>query len=90
LRSYFTNVRQDYMIEEFGPMSGRLKYQFITDFADPVLRIVIQFPNTFWHNRDTHIDLLKKEKLEEDGWKVLFVKGKAPNRKDIQKVVDAM
>jgi hypothetical protein len=46
LRSYFTNVRADYMIEEYGKMSGRMKYQFITDFTDPILRIIIQFPNT--------------------------------------------
>ena len=90
LRSYFTNVRADYMIEEYGPMSGRMKYQFITDFTDPILRIVIQFPNTFWHNRDVHIDLSKHYKLEEDGWKVLVVKSRNPNRKDIQKVVDEM
>ena len=90
LKSYFTNVRQDYMIEEYGPMSGRLKYQYITDFTDPVLRIVIQFPNTFWHNNDVHIDPQKNYKLSEDGWKVLIVKGRAPTRKDIQKVVESM
>jgi len=90
LKSFFTNVRQDYMIEEYGKMSGRLKYQFITDFADPILKVVIQFPNTFWHNRDVNIDPLKNEKLTEDGWKVLIVKGRAPSRKDIQKVVDEM
>ena len=90
LRSYFTNVRQDYMIEEYGPMSGRLKYRYITDFTDPVLRIVIQCPNTFWHNRDVSIDPLKNYKMSEDGWKVLVVKSRSPSRKDIQKVVDAM
>ena len=90
LRSYFTNVRMNYMIEEYGTMSGRLKYQYITDFTDPILRIVIQFPNTFWHNRDTNIDPLKNDKLRDDGWKVLVVKGRAPNQKDIQEVVDEM
>jgi len=90
LRSYFTNIRQDYMIEEYGRMSKRLKYQFITDFADPILRIVVQFPNTFWHNRDVHIDPLKNEKLDADGWRVLTVKQRSPSRSDIQRVVDAM
>jgi len=89
LRSYFTNVRQDYMIEEYGKMSGRLKYHFITDFTDPILRVVIQFPNTFWHNNDVSIDPMKNEKLKMDGWKVLVVKGKAPTRKNIQKIVDS-
>ena len=90
LRVYFSNIRQDYLIEEFGKMSGRLKYHFITDFADPVLKVVVQFPNTFWHNRDIQIDPLKNQKLREDGWKVIIVSSKAPSNKDIQKVVDQM
>ena len=88
LKYYFTNIRQNYLIEEFGPMSGKLKYHFITDFADPILRVVVQFPNSFWHNRDIHIDPLKNDKLREDGWKVIVVKSRSPNRKDIQRVVD--
>jgi len=90
LRAYFTNVRSNYLIEEFGPQSGKLVCHFITDFADPILKIAIQFPNTFWHNRDVHIDPLKNKKLEEYGWKVLVVKGKTPSHKNIQKVVDDM
>ena len=78
------------MIEEYGRMSGRLKYQFITDFTDPILRIVIQFPNTFWHNNDRNIDPLKNQKLEQDGWKVLVVTERAPTNRDIQRVVDSM
>lgn len=87
LRSFFINIRPNYMIEEYGPMSKRLKYSFVTDFADPVLKVVVQFPNTFWHNNDVSIDPLKNEKLTEDGWKVIVVKQKAPTRKEIQKVV---
>ena len=90
LKSYFTNVRQDYMIEEYGSMSKRLKYQFISDFTDPVLRVVIQFPNAFWHNNDVHIDPQKNTKLRDDGWKVLFVKNRAPTRRNIQNVVESM
>jgi len=90
LKSFFTNIRQDYLIEEYGKVSGRLKYQFITDFTDPILKVIVQFPNTFWHNRESNTDPLKNEKLEADGWKVLTVKGRAPSRRDIQKVVDSM
>jgi len=90
LKSFFTNIRQDYLIEEYGRMSGRLKYHFITDFTDPILKVVVQFPNTFWHNKDVHIDPLKNKKLTSDGWKVLTVKQKAPSFKDIQQVVDQM
>jgi len=88
LRMYLTNIRQDFLITEYGSRSGRLKYQFITDFADPILRVVVQCPNTFWHNREINIDPMKNEKLESDGWRVLIVKSKAPTRQDIQEVVD--
>jgi len=87
LKSFFSNVRADYTIEEYGKMSNRLKYQYITDFTDPILRVVIQFPNTFWHNNDVTIDPRKNEKLREDGWKVINIKNRAPNRKEIQKIV---
>jgi len=88
LRSYFSNVRPDYMIEEYGKMSGLLKYQFITDFTDPILKIVFQFPETFWHNNDRNIDPLKNEKLKEDGWKVVVIKNRCPTYKNIQDIVD--
>jgi len=88
LKMYLANIRQDYLITEYGKQSGRLKYQFITDFADPILRVVVQFPNTFWHNKEVNIDLMKNYKLESDGWRVLIVKGKAPSLQDIQEVVD--
>lgn len=90
LKIYFTNIRQDYFVEEYGKASGRLKYRFITDFADPILKVAVNFPGTFWHNRDTNTDPLKNEKMREDGWKVLIIKGKAPTARDIQNVVDRM
>lgn len=88
LRMYLTNIRQDFLITEYGSRSGNLKYQFITDFADPILRVVVQFPNTFWHNKEVNVDPMKNDKLESDGWRVLIVKSKNPSRKNIHEVVD--
>lgn len=88
LRSYFTNIRSNYLIEEYSKMNGRILCHYITDFADPVLKIAIQFPKTFWHNRDIQNDPLKYERLRELGWKVIIINGKAPSRKDIQKILD--
>ena len=67
LRVIYTNVRPDYMIRQFGT-DGNLKFEFVTDFCDPILKIVIQFPDTFWHNQEMCIDLNKKIKLESYGW----------------------
>ena len=70
LKIFFTNVEKDYLIDQYGP-DGRLKFQFITDFCDPVLKVVIQFPKTFWHNQEMAIDPNKNLKLKNYGWKVI-------------------
>ena len=80
---YFTNIEQNYLVREFGVNDKELKFEFITDFADPVLRVAFFFPDTFWHNRDYLIDLNKNLKLTERGWKVLEIKGKSPSIDDL-------
>lgn len=80
---YFTNIEQDYLVREFGANDKQLKFEFITDFADPVLRVAFFFPDTFWHNKDYLIDLNKNLKLTERGWKVLEIKGKSPSIDDL-------
>lgn len=90
LRLHFANVEKDFVIRHISPLSQKQLFEYITDFCDPVLKIVIQFPNTFWHNNDTSIDPLKNLKLEEQNWKVLEIKSKSPSAQDIDKVVDNM
>lgn len=90
LRLHFANVEKDYSIRQMSPVSKKQIFEFITDFCDPVLKIVIQFPNTFWHNKDRNIDPLKNSKMEEHNWKVLIVKAKNPSSEDIDSVIDSM
>ncbi len=87
LKMFYSNIRSNYMIEEYGVNSKLLKYRFVTDFADPILKVVVQFPKTFWHNNDVTIDPMKNEKLRSDGWKVIIINERAPSRKEIQKAV---
>ena len=82
LRGYFTNIEKDYTIRQYG-VDNRLKFEFITDFCDPVLKIVIQFPNNFWHNRELGIDPNKYLKMESYGWKVIIIKSAGPTLKEI-------
>jgi uncharacterized Zn finger protein (UPF0148 family) len=90
LRTHFINVEKDYLIREISQVSNKLLFEFITDFCDPVLRIIIQFPNTFWHNKDTIIDPLKNQKLQEQGWKILEINSRAPSTEDIDSAIDSM
>lgn len=82
LRVNYTNVRSDYMIRQFG-IDNRLKFEFITDFCDPILKVVFQFPDTFWHNKDLLLDLNKKLKLESYGWKVFEIPTQNPSNEMI-------
>ena len=57
LRLYFSNVKMDYLIRQFGT-DENLKFEFITDCCDPVLKVVIQFPDrdsaVNWYNSDAY------------------------------------
>ncbi len=86
LSTFFSNIRQDFSVEE-KTLGGTTKYSYITDFCDPVLRVIVECPNTFWHNRDSFEDPLKPEKLRQDGWKVIIIKSKAPQRKEIEEAI---
>lgn len=82
LRIFFTNIEKDYMIY-FRGVDGTLKSRFITDFADPVLKVVVDFPKTFWHNDDLTPDPNKKLKLNQAGWKIIEIKSMAPKLSEI-------
>jgi hypothetical protein len=89
LRVYFTNIEKDYLIDQYGT-DNKLKFHFITDFCDPVLKIVIQFPKTFWHNQEIGIDPNKNLKLEQYGWKVIEFNKPNPSLKEITNMIESL
>ena len=86
LSMYYSNVKQDFIVED-KTIGGKTKYSYITDFCDPVMRVIFDFPNTFWHNTDFFIDPMKMEKLRQDGWKIIVIKSKAPTVKEIERAI---
>lgn len=86
LRKYYPHVRQDYIIQKFSSI-GPLEYEFVTDFADPILRVIINFPDTFWHNQDYYMDYSKNNKLVQDGWKIIEIHSKNPTPKQIKEAL---
>ena len=85
LRSYFSNIQQDYLVQLFDG-GGKLNHEYITDFADPILKVNIEFPDVFWHNQG-NIDLTRDEKLKMYGWKVVYIPGNNPTPKIISKYI---
>jgi very-short-patch-repair endonuclease len=89
LRSFFTNIKKDYMIQIFS-VDNRLMFEFVSDFADPVLKINVEFPNTFWHNRMQYDDHNRDRKLTEYGWKVIRIDSKSPSYRNISKALERL
>ena len=82
LSTYFHNVKQNYMITKFF-LDKRIEYEFITDYCDPMLKIVIDFPTAFWHNSDRYVNYNRDHILEQDGWKIIKIN--STSLYDIQK-----
>lgn len=87
LKLYFANIKKDYFISQYGT-DNRLKFEFITDFCDPILKVVVQFPDVFWHNVEAGIDLNKNLKLEQYGWKVIEIPTNNPSFELIDKYLE--
>lgn len=86
LKGTLPNTQENYLISKKS-LTGHLRYEYITDFADPVLKIDFEFPDTFWHNRDIYQDLKRVSKLESDGWKVVEVPGNNPTIEMLEKII---
>jgi len=87
LRAFYTNIKKDHMIQVFN-IQDFLLFEFVSDFADPILKVNIEFPNTFWHNRMPYEDINRDKKLAEYGWKVIRINSRAPTFKDIQEAIE--
>ncbi len=79
LRISFANVEMDYLIDQKDQISQIIQFSFITDFCDPVLKVVIDFPDTFWHNIEACPDANRDRKLMDYGWKIIKIGSNAPS-----------
>ncbi len=84
LKKFYMNVQENYLIRKLSS-TNHLEYEFISDFADPILKVNIQFPKTFWHNKDLYIDLQRNQKLMENGWKIIEIYSLSPS--EIEKAI---
>lgn len=89
LKSIFTNIKKDYMIQVFTP-GNKLEFEFISDFADPILKVNIEFPKTFWHNRMAYDDLTRGDKLKRHGWKVIKINSNPPTFEKIRNEIEGL
>jgi very-short-patch-repair endonuclease len=84
LIDFLPNLKMDHLIE-VKDIQNILIFSTISDFADPFLKINLQFPDTFWHNVANWEDPNRDAKLQENGWKIITVKSTSPKIKAIEK-----
>jgi len=88
LRGIFPSVQENYLIQKVN-LGGHLEYEFITDFADPLLKIDFEFPKTFWHNKNRYENSRRNEILRSDGWKVVEIQSNNPTLKMLEETVSS-
>lgn len=71
LKSFFPDIKKDQFITKI--ITNRIIYDYISDYADKKLKVIVDFPDTFWHNKDRFYDPNKKIKLQRDGWKIIEI-----------------
>jgi len=83
LLTIFPNDLQNSYFIEKRSLDGYLQYRLITDICIPSKKIVIEFPNTFWHNQDM-ATFNKYNILQRNGWKIVEIPGVLPSKEEIK------
>lgn len=83
LHDAYPYLENNYAIEKRHFYDDRLLWKYITDMADPVKKVIFDFPDAFWHNRDEYPDHQKNQKLKDDGWIIVTVEKHYPTVQDV-------
>lgn len=83
LHDAYPYLENNYSIEKRHFHDDRLLWKYITDMADPVKKVIFDFPDAFWHNEDPYPDPQKYDKLREDGWIVIVIDKHYPTVQDV-------
>ena len=83
LCKFFGYVETNYFIEKMD-ITGHLSYRVITDFYVPTNKIIIEFPNSYWHNYEPSSEVLKREVILNDGYKIVRILSKNPKGSEIE------
>jgi hypothetical protein len=83
LHDAYPYLENNYSIVKKHFYSGMLEYKYTTDMADPVKKVIFDFPQAFWHNFDPYPDHQKNQRLKEDGWIIITVNKHYPTVLDV-------
>ena len=83
LHKAYPYLENNYSIEKRHFHDDRLLWKYITDMADPIKKVMFDFPNAFWHNFDPAPDHQRDSILKEDGWVIITVDKHYPTVQDV-------
>ena len=83
LRKYFGYIETNYFIEKID-LTGHLAYRVITDFYAPSEKIIIDFPNSYWHNYEPSSEVLKRDIIPSQGYKIIRILSKNPTSSEVE------
>lgn len=87
LKNRFFGIKNNYMVVK--RFNKNVEYELITDMADPVNKVVFEFPLSFWHNCQVGVsDEFKQQKLRADGWRVIVINLTMPRVKSVVKELE--
>lgn len=86
LKKHFGYVETNHFIEKVDA-GGHLVYRVITDFYVPASRLIIDFPNSYWHNYEPSSESLKKLMIPNDGYKIIRILSRNPTASDVEEEI---
>jgi hypothetical protein len=84
LISEFADVRNNFFIEKLTP-TGVVDFKYITDIVIYDFKVILEFPNSFWHNNMLGIsNNVRTDDLIGEGWKIVNVNSKMPTVEELK------
>jgi hypothetical protein len=91
LVNYFSDmeyIKNSYYVDK---MSGsKLEERLITDISIPIIKLDIEFPDVFWHNKDNNAKEIRDGKLKQMGWTIIDMVGYNPSIEDLKKNLEKL
>lgn len=88
LHDAYPYLEDNYSIEKRHFYSDQLMWRYITDMADPIKKVIFDFPQAFWHNEDEYPDHQRDKILKEDGWIIIKIDKHYPTVADVLEDTD--
>ena len=84
LVSEFLDVRNNFFIEKLT-QTGVVDFKYITDIVIHEYKVILEFPNAFWHNNMLGVsNHVRINNLNQEGWKIINIDSKMPTVEDLK------